>query len=188
MRDDRKTRGRAATDDEEEIALFRRAVADARPLDTPPRATPFRKRVPARARFTRNDERDVMGETLNAPSDELEVGSGDALCFHRNGVGGRTFRRLSRGKFSIQDEIDLHGMTVAEAREALQQFVESSLARGLTCVRVVHGKGRGSGHGGPVLKRKVDAWLRQWEPVLAYVSARQHDGGTGAAYVLLKRF
>lgn len=95
-------------------------------------------------------------------------------------------RRLARGGFSVQAEIDLHGMTASEAHEALAGFVEDSRARGLTCIRVVHGKGRGSGARGPVLKLKVDRWLRQWSGVLAFVSARQVDGGTGAVYVLLR--
>lgn len=187
-RDDRKkrdSRSRDAGDDES--SLFRRATAGARPIKTTPRVEPYRKRIPAKARFTRSDERAVLGEILNSPSDEIEARSGDALGFHRDGVGGRTYRKLARGKFSIQDEIDLHGMTVSEARDSLHLFIETALGRGLTCVRVVHGKGRGSGHGGPILKRKVDVWLRQWDAVLAYVSARRADGGTGAVYVLLKR-
>ncbi|MFQ5981873.1 MAG: Smr/MutS family protein, partial [Woeseiaceae bacterium] len=62
-----------------------------------------------------------------------------------------------------------------------------SVNRGHRCVRVVHGKGLGSGERGPVLKRKVDKWLSEWDSVLAFVSARQVDGGTGACYVLLKK-
>lgn len=172
---------------EEDDQLFRQAVADARPLKAGDRLEPVKSRVPAKARFARRDERAVIGEILESPSDEIEAGSGDALSFHRDGIGGRILRKLARGRYSIQDEIDLHGMNVAEARDELHLFVESALKRGLTCVRIVHGKGRGSGHGGPVLKRKVDGWLRQWDAVLAYVSARPADGGTGAVYVLLRR-
>ncbi len=172
--------------EDEDAAAFRRAMADARPLNKPV-LEPQRKRIPARARFTRADERAVIGEILQSPSDEVESGSGDYLSYYQTSVGGRTFRRLARGKYSVQAECDLHGLNVADARETLQGFIEDCLRRGHTCVRVVHGKGRGSGHGGPVLKRKVDGWLRQWDKVLAFVSARQADGGTGAVYVLLKR-
>ena len=171
---------------DDEKTLFRRAMADAKPLARQ-HIEPERRPIPARARFTRADERAVLGEILRSPSDEIEADSADALRFCRDGVGHRTFRKLARGRFSVQDEFDLHGMTVSEARDGLHGFIESALSRGLTCVRVVHGKGRGSGHGGPILKRKVDIWLRQWDAVLAYVSARPADGGTGAAYVLLKR-
>ena len=79
------------------------------------------------------------------------------------------------------------GMTVAEARPRLADFIDYSLKQGLTCVRIVHGKGLGSGHRGPVLKNAVNRWLRKWDSVLAFVSARQVDGGTGAVYVLLDR-
>jgi DNA-nicking Smr family endonuclease len=96
-------------------------------------------------------------------------------------------RKLARGNFSVQDEIDLHGMTVPEAKEALQEFVGECELKGLTCIRVVHGKGLGSGNRGPVIKNKVNKWLRQWNAVLAFVSARQVDGGTGAVYVLLRK-
>lgn len=185
-RDDSKARSGKELPDDDDL-LFRQAVADARPLKSPDRLEPYRRRPPPRARFARDDERAVLGEILDSPSDEIEAGSGDALGYHRDGVGGRVYRKLARGRYSIQAEIDLHGMNVPDAREALHGFIESALKRGLTCVRVVHGKGRGSGHGGPVLKRKVDGWLRQWGAVLAFVSARQADGGTGAVYVLLKR-
>jgi DNA-nicking Smr family endonuclease len=96
-------------------------------------------------------------------------------------------RKLSRGGFSVQAEIDLHGMTVAEARPRLQEFIETCAQDGKLCIRVVHGKGLGSGRRGPVLKQKVNRWLRQWDTVLAFVSTRQVDGGTGAIYVLLKQ-
>ncbi len=166
-------------------SLFRRAVAGARPL-TGEFVEPVRKRIPAKARFARQDERAALDESLNAPIEAIENGSGDSLAFRRDSVGRRTFRQLSRGRFSIQAEVDLHGMTVAEAREALEAFIDSSLSRGLSCVRVIHGKGRGSGQAGPVLKPRVDGWLRRWDHVLAFVSAKPVDGGTGALYVLLK--
>jgi DNA-nicking Smr family endonuclease len=97
-----------------------------------------------------------------------------------------TMRMLARGKYSIQAEIDLHGMTVAEAKPRLANFIERCARNGELCIRIVHGKGLGSGRRGPVLKRHVNRWLRQWESVLAFVSARQVDGGTGAVYVLLR--
>lgn len=165
--------------------LFRRAMADARPLNKE-FIEPVRRRIPAKARFTRRDERAVLDESLAPSIADTEAGSGDTLSFCRASVGRRAFRKLARGKFSVQSELDLHGMTVDQARDALHAFIESSLARGLSCVRVIHGKGLGSGQSGPVLKRKVDAWLRRWDPVLAFVSAQPVDGGSGAAYVLLK--
>jgi DNA-nicking Smr family endonuclease len=177
-------RRREAPDDDG--SLFRKAVAEARPLtiDVVPPVRPGRKPV---ARSRRADERQVLAESLDFDLEHAETENGDGLRFQRPSIGRKTMRRLARGGFSTQAEADLHGMTVAEARGALREFLEESRARGYTCVRIVHGKGRGSGTRGPVLKRKVDHWLRQWEEVLAFVSARQVDGGTGAVYVLLRR-
>ncbi|HEX2139789.1 MAG TPA: Smr/MutS family protein [Woeseiaceae bacterium] len=175
---------RQAPDDEG--ALFRKAVAEARPLtiDVIPPVPPRRKPL---ARSRRADERQVLSESLEFDLDQAESQNGDSLRFQHASIGRKTMRRLARGGFSIQAETDLHGMTVPEARGALRAFLDESRARGYTCVRVVHGKGRGSGTRGPVLKRKVDHWLRQWEGVLAFVSARQVDGGSGAVYVLLRK-
>ena len=94
-------------------------------------------------------------------------------------------RRLRRGDYRVQREIDLHGMTVAEAKLALREFLVSALEQHVRCVRIVHGKGLRSGHRGPVLKAAVSSVLRRTGAVLAYVSARPVDGGTGAVYVLL---
>lgn len=174
------------TDKDDDVGLFRRLMSDARPLKhdaVPP--TPGRPR--ARARSRRSDERQVLRESLEADPETMEFDSGNNLSFKRPAVSRRNFRRLARGNFSIQSEIDLHGLTAAEAKTALAGFIEESIGRGHVCVRVVHGKGLGSGRGGPVLRRKVDGWLRQWDKVLAFVSARQVDGGTGAVYVLLKK-
>ena len=173
--------------DKEDAALFRRQMDDTRPLRQDVRAPDYKPKPPAKARFRREDERAVLEESLEADIDEVETGSGEALRFHRPSVGRRTMRKLARGSFAIQDEIDLHGMTAAEAGERLRNFVSASVERGHTCVRVVHGKGLGSGHRGPVLKSKVNNWLRRWPDVLAFVSTRQVHGGTGAVYVLLRK-
>jgi DNA-nicking Smr family endonuclease len=172
---------------EDEGDLFRRMMDDARPLDVDRRAPDYKPRPAPRARFRREDERAVLSEILDADIDEIETGAGEALRFHRPSVGRRTMRKLARGNFAVQGEIDLHGMTVPEAKAQLREFVNESVYRGHTCVRVVHGKGLGSGQRGPVLKGKVNNWLRRWNEVLAFVSTRQVHGGTGAVYVLLRK-
>ena len=176
--------GRVAADDDGQ--LFRRAMAGAKPLRTDT-IEPPQRRPRAAARFSRLDEREVLRESLEAAPHAIEIANGSALYYRHPSVTLKAMRRLARGSVSVQAEVDLHGLNSADAKQALKEFIEHSLLRGHTCVRVVHGKGLGSGHGGPVLKRKVDQWLRRWEPVLAFVSARQVDGGTGAAYVLLKK-
>jgi len=168
-------------------AEFRRAMSGAKPLNSPERAPHEKPKLKAKARFARADERAVFAESLEDDIDEIEHGSGGALRFQRQSVGRRTMRKLARGGYSVQDELDLHGMTLDEARPRLADFIDYSATQGKLCVRVVHGKGIGSGERGPVLKNAVNRWLRKWDTVLAFVSTRQVDGGTGAIYVLLQR-
>jgi DNA-nicking Smr family endonuclease len=175
---------RHASDEPDEIGLFRRLMGDARPISQPQRAALPRRAIP-RARLRREDDREVLRESLDHDPRDAEIMSGAGLRFHRPAVGRRAFRKLARGGFSVRAELDLHGMTAAEASIALRDFVNNCCLRGFDCVRIVHGKGLGSGARGPILKRKVDALLRSWDQVLAFVSARQVDGGTGAVYVLL---
>lgn len=172
------------TNDEKD--LFRRAMSEAKPLRPDERVQPPSKKPKPKARFSRADEKQVLEESLEEGIDDTEHGSGEALRFKRPHVGRTTMRMLARGAYSIQAEIDLHGMTVAEAKPYLSKFVERCAKNGKLCIRIVHGKGLGSGERGPVLKNAVNRWLRQREDVLAFVSARQVDGGTGAVYVLLK--
>jgi DNA-nicking Smr family endonuclease len=173
---------------DDEADLFRKAVSGAKPLQSEERAAAAQNKPKPKARFTRADEDAALRESLEAGVDDTEAHGGESLRFHRPHVGKRTMRKLARGSFSVQAEIDLHGMTVAEAKPRLADFIETCARDGKLCVRVVHGKGLGSGHRGPVLKQKVNRWLRQWDPVLAFVSTRQVDGGTGAIYVLLRSF
>ena len=172
---------------DEDAALFRKLMGDARPIEPDIRAPDYKPKPKPRARFRRDDEQSVLRESLEGEIDEIETGAGEALRFHRASVGRRTMRKLARGNFAVQGEIDLHGMIVPEAKAALREFVSESTYRGHTCVRVIHGKGTGSGDRGPVLKRKVNNWLRRWNEVLAFVSTRQVHGGTGAVYVLIRK-
>ncbi len=166
---------------------FRRAMSGAKPLQAQKRAPDAKPKPKARARFARADARAVLAESLEDDIDTIEQGYGGALRYQRQSVGNRTMRKLARGGYSVQAEIDLHGMTLAEAKPRLADFIDFSASEGKLCVRVVHGKGLGSGERGPVLKNAVNRWLRNWDVVLAFVSTRQVDGGTGAIYVLLQR-
>jgi DNA-nicking Smr family endonuclease len=127
----------------------------------------------------------VLEESLRDEVIDPALASGEELVFHRPGIQAGVLRKLRRGDYRVQGEIDLHGLSVAEAKQALREFLAQALLRQWRCVRIVHGKGLRSGHRGPVLKGMVSAMLRKVGPVLAYVSARQVDGGTGAVYVLL---
>lgn len=127
----------------------------------------------------------MLEESLREDIIDPALAGGEELLFQRVGVQPAVLRKLRRGDYRVQGEIDLHGLTVAEAKQALREFLAQALMRQWRCVRIVHGKGLRSGHRGPVLKGMVGAMLRKLGPVLAYVSARQVDGGTGAVYVLL---
>ena len=171
----------------EDSEAFRKAMSGAKPLKADDRVPEHKPKPRPKAKFRRADEDAVLLLSLEDDIDTLEHQSGAALCFRRQHVGRRTMRKLSRGGYSVQAEIDLHGMTLAEAQPRLRDFIQYSVEQDRLCIRVVHGKGLGSGERGPVLKSAVNAWLRRWKNVLAFVSARQVDGGTGAVYVLLQR-
>ena len=165
--------------------LFRKAVAGARPL-VHDRHAPTPPRPAARAGFRRADERAVLAESLVHQASDLGVETGDEIVFRRAGVPDKVLRDLRRGRFTIVDELDLHGLVAAEARHAVREFIADCASRGRHCVRIIHGKGRGSGPRGPVLKKSVNLWLRKHDAVLAFCSARAPHGGTGAIYVLLR--
>jgi DNA-nicking Smr family endonuclease len=112
--------------------------------------------------------------------------TGEELAFQRNGISPQTLRRLRRGHWVIQDELDLHGLTTAEARPLVVEFLNHCLRNGLRCVRIIHGKGLRSRNREPVLKQKVANWLMQRDEILAFCQARRTEGGGGAVVVLLK--
>ena len=133
------------------------------------------------------DEQRVLQESM---SDEFDVTTlldvDDQLSFRQPGIGLDVTRKLRAGHWSIQRQLDLHGLRSDEAREALGQFIRLAHRTGLRCVRVVHGKGLGSPGKTPVLKSKVQRWLVQKKEVLAFVQARPAEGGAGALVVLLQ--
>ncbi len=156
----------------------RRRVAPPRPVTLPPPVDPDAEAYAALADLVSGN-----GAFDIADTDEYVEG-------HVAGFDRRILKRLRRGEFSTQAELDLHGMTRDEARAAVERFVIGAVASGLRCVRIVHGRGRHSRDQVPVLKEKVRAWLsrgRIGRSVLAFTSAQPGDGGTGALYVLLRR-
>ncbi len=170
---------------DDEANLFREAMADVNRLKSD-RAESGRTPPEPEPHFSRAEIRDVLTASLEAGPEPGDVETGDELTFRRDGVPLTVFRKLRRGRYRIGAELDLHGLTAAEAREAVHEFLQESARLGLSVVRVIHGKGLGSGPAGPVIKRRVGRWLRHRDEVLAYCSARQVDGGTGALYVLVR--
>ena len=170
--------------DPEDADLFRRTVGEVKPV-VHDRHEPRKRRARPYARFAREDRLAVLQESLHGESGDPLVAAGDELVFRRAGVQDLVLRKLRRGQYRVQGEIDLHGLTVAEAKHALREFVAKAVIDGARCIRVVHGKGLRSGHRGPVVKQAANSVLRRMGVVAAFVSARQVDGGTGALYVLL---
>jgi len=167
--------------------LFANAVGAVVPLKK--RAAPVlaRARPLAIARQRQRDEAAALAESISDAFDvESLLETDDALSFRRRGIGLDVVRKLRRGVWALQDEIDLHGLRTDAARERVAAFVRESARAGLRCVRVVHGKGLGSPGREPVLKAKVKSWLAQRSEVLAFVHARPSDGGHGALIVLLR--
>ena len=171
----------------EDASLFRASVSDVTPLRRPSKANldhPPPRPIPAQRL---RDDREALKDSLSdAVPWDAGGETGEELSFARNGIGGQTLKKLRRGHWAIQDELDLHGLTVDEARGLMAEFLHQCVRRGLRCVRVIHGKGLGSKNREPVLKRRVAGWLMQRDEILAYCQARRVDGGGGAVVVLLK--
>lgn len=183
----RKPSRQSAAISDEERTLFRDLVGPVETVRKTQRRRIERPLPSARPVMREADEAAVIDELLDDIPPDPDLGTGDDLWHRQDGIQHGVMRRLRRGHYRCQAEIDLHGMIVSVARECLAIFLRDCLEEGYSCIRIVHGKGLRSGHRGPVLKVKVAGWLRQRSEVLAYCSARQVDGGTGALYVLLKR-
>lgn len=172
---------------EREANVFRAAVTGAVPLKPTGRVEPVADAPPPHPRQRELDERAALAASL---SDEIDIerllDTDQDLSFRRDGIGPDVLPRLRRGHWVVQDQIDLHGLRVEEAREALAAFVGRAVKREQRCLRVIHGKGLGSAGKEPVLKGKVLKWLVQREEVLAFCQARPTDGGAGALIVLLR--
>lgn len=141
----------------------------------------------ARPRLREADEAEALRESLTHTPEDVLIAAGDILEYRASGVPESVFRRLKRGQYRIGSELDLHGMNLREAKQAVRAFLLACREADLRCVRIVHGKGLRSGREGPVLKRSLDGWLRHRSDVLAFTSARPAQGGAGAAIVLLRQ-
>ena len=166
---------------------FRLSVGTVTPQVHVPRADVSRPAAAPEPRQRQQDEARALAASL---SDEFDVSTlldtDAALSYRRKGIGPDVLTRLRRGQWSIQRQLDLHGLRRDEARDALALFIRQAEREGLRCVRVVHGKGNGSPGREPVLKDKVKRWLVQKDQVLAFTQASAADGGHGALLVLLR--
>ena len=166
---------------------FHEAMRDVVPLGRPARVELQRPRPAPVPRQRLRDDRAVLAESLATnPSPDMGLASGEELVYLRAGMPPDVLRRLRRGHWVVQDDLDLHGMTSVEARAATAAFLAECMQRGVRCVRIIHGKGLRSPNRQPVLKRKLGHWLTLRDDVLAFCEARPVDGGSGAVVVLLR--
>lgn len=175
------------TDDnkKDDTELFREAVSGVAPLKQD-RIEPHRSKRKPVPESRIQDDRDVMDSLLSDHVSE-EIETGDELLFQRPGIQNTVMRKLRRGQYTIEAELDLHRKTVDQSRQLMSSFIDSAQKNGQRCVRIIHGKGYGSEGKLPILKNMVNSWLKQKNEVLAFCSALPNDGGTGAVYVLLAR-
>lgn len=168
-------------------ALFRHAVGQAAPLPDKNRAELQRPLPAPRPRMHEADEAAALCESIDAPlSFEDRIDIGEEGVHLRDGLPRRVLTDLRRGRWVVQAELDLHGLTRDEARSALGHFLHHVLESGYRCIRLIHGKGLGSPGREPVLKHLSRGWLMQRNEILAFCQARPHDGGEGALLILLR--
>lgn len=172
---------------DEDILAFRQAMEDVTPLTPHGRIQPPPSHPPPLPQHLFLDERDALAASLEDPIHwDVDLEYESDASFIRPGLARQTLRRLRRGEWPPQEELDLHGHTRAQAKEELVDFLRDCKRRGIRCVRIIHGKGMGSRNREPVLKVHVRHWLMQRDEVLAFVQARPVDGGSGAVVVLLR--
>lgn len=174
-----------AKDMNDERDLFRRSMKDVRQLDNDV-VSPGKQRPAPIPRQRQRDDQAVIDELKSGAFDAQEIETGDELLYLRGGLQRRVLRRLRRGEYVVEAELDLHGHTVDGARVAVNVFLMDAKSHHRRCVRIVHGKGLRSPGRQPVLRDKVARWLRQRADVLAFCTTPATDGGAGALYVLLK--
>ena len=165
---------------DEEIELFRQAIKGTKPLihnkihlSPPPTPKPTKRSIPEKA-FP-------FIEDINLASVKAE----DFICYKQPGISNKVLRKLRKGQYNVEKILDLHGMTTVEAEEAIDHLLQQALHQGVRTILIIHGKGHHSDT--PILKNKVNHWLRAMPAVLAFCSATTSHGNRGAIYILLKK-
>ncbi len=178
-----------------ESDLFRSSMKDVTPLTPsnkipPAQAKPIKKSNSQQSQPLATKAPDWTQAYFNdIPSDDLDnkIEAHSDLFFQRAGIQHALMKRLKKGLIARKQTIDLHGLNVEQANVELFNFLETYTTSMQTCICLIHGKGTRSHLGKPVLKQKINQWLKQHPRVIAFCSALPQDGGTGATYVLIKR-
>ena len=171
------------TDDDK--ALFQKEMAHVKPIK-PSGKVPHKPKQKVAKKSKKHTSDKLAYEVYDSFSDAPIEDCPEHLSYSKSGLQHSLLKKLRLGKMPIESHLDLHGMTVNEARQALLYFIAECEDLQCRCVIVVHGKGYSSPNNKPVIKAYVNRWLRESAPILAFCSAQAADGGTGAAYVLLK--
>ncbi len=172
-------------DNDQDYNLFRQIMADVKPIKQdkidhyrPARSTQIHKKT---SHNNQHNQDQLSEEHL-----PYSVTSEDILKFQRSGLQHKVMRKLARGEYPIEAELDLHNMSIPQARQQIHQFIHTCSHYRLQCVRVIHGNGQSIQSKYPILKNHVNQWLRQYSQVLAFVTTQSKHGGKGAVYVYLK--
>lgn len=168
-----------------EVDFFKEAMSDVTPL-TNDKAFHHVIKPKSKPLKIDNTEEFFINDPLSDELEIKEVDSSEILSFCRTGIQKSVFRKLRGGSYQISDELDLHGLTLKQAKKILVYYLQEAVQFEGCCVRIIHGKGHRSGSNKPVLKTHVNHWLSEHERVLAFHSTKPRDGGSGAVYVLLK--
>ncbi|HQT43715.1 MAG TPA: Smr/MutS family protein [Halothiobacillus sp.] len=178
-----------ATLNADEIALFRETIGAVDPIANAGKIEPVPPKTSPKWPSQREERLgDFIDDNLSDGFALYEpIEHGETLSYLRPDNPPSLLRKLRRGQFSVDSSLDLHGMTINEARALISAFFREQRREVRCCVRIVHGKGNRSIGQIPVLKRMVNHWLPQRDDVIAFCSTPVHDGGTGAVYVLLQK-
>jgi len=174
-------------DKDQDTQLFRDLMQEVTPLKKVNKVVVNTKKPEPKPKQFYKDKIDVVHDMLTDHYEDDPLILTGALEYLQSGIQKRTFKKLKQGKYPAEDEIDLHSLKTDKARELINDFINQAIRKQYKCVRIIHGKGYRSHENKPVLKPLVNSWLRQKSEVLAFCSAQQCDGGTGAVNVLLKR-
>jgi len=176
---------------EEDKALFRTYIGKVQPLNSVEKVNlqnpsqislGSRLHKKYRAEFKAEPELEIPLYDRQNP-----ITSEESLYFNRGGLQEKAKRKLKRGQFLSEAELDLHGLTVAQAYQELMAFLDRCNSQSIRHIRIIHGKGRSAASDYPILKNKVNNWLRDHPQILAFSSATKNDGGAGVLYVWLRK-
>jgi len=178
-------------DDDTQIEqiLFQEAMRGVKPLKQPGKIERNTSPAPRSAISERRRQAVGVATMPDTLSDHLaiETAENGDWSFIRPGLQRQALRKLRRGDWPVQAQLDLHGLTREAARRTLTAFLTDCIQRDYRCVRIIHGKGLSSANKQPVLKMLAGNWLAQHESVLAFCQAQLENGGSGALEVLLKK-